>query len=122
MAEAAADCRDAADDPLVVLGDTFAVRAEARTVAPVGGESQTELAELVGLLAMRAKVAKISSPEPMIARPMSAANAAGLRSSALTRCNLASVNGPGTEHVARLRHSTHELRVGSRALTIDTKG
>src|SRR5215469_15073630 len=124
-AEAADDSADAPTAPLedrfVPVVDAPAIRADATTADVVGGEPQTDPAALVAVLTADARVMKIS-PAPRSATLMSAPRAAGLSSCALTRCNLASVNGLSGKRAVRLRHTTHGSRIGARAHAIDTNG
>jgi hypothetical protein len=94
-----------------------------RTTDDAGGDAQIVLAEVVvAVMAARtAKPVKIM-PVPKNAMPTITPRAAGLRSSALTRCNLASLSRQGTTRADRHRHSTHGLRSDSRCRGCDTKG
>jgi hypothetical protein len=121
MAEAAAASGEADDDPFALLADTFAIGAESRTAAVVGGESQTALATLVVAPLAKAREPKMI-PVPMTARPIIRHSAAGFRSSALTDATSLQSTALALKLVVCLRHSTHDSCIGSRALAIYTKG
>ncbi|MBO0832545.1 MAG: hypothetical protein J2P29_11320, partial [Actinobacteria bacterium] len=105
-------------------GSGLGVRARVRTTEVDGGDPQGEVAALAAVTLTAAPSARETKiiPTPTSARPMATPSAVGLRSSALTRCNLASVSRPGTLRSTRFRHTTHGFSASSGRREIDTEG